>query len=148
MNARAQGNLLLREAGSLARSAEIRSEVSQSLLCALLHRKFHKFSCSLPTALGGSRKSEASTQDLAQALAHPLRRAIVRSLDGEPTSPRQLTDPLEDKLSNVAYHFRVLADMGAVKLVGTKAVRGSTEHFYIRADDLPDWAMQLVASED
>lgn len=79
------------------------------------------------------------------ALSHPLRRDILRALDGEPTSPRQVTTRLEETLSNVAYHFTVLEKAGVIKLVRTRPVRGSTEHFYT-VGPLPDWAEKLLAA--
>ena len=53
--------------------------------------------------------SSRSTQDLFVALGHPTRRQILREMDGgPPASPRELTERLDDTLSNVSYHFRVL----------------------------------------
>ncbi len=75
--------------------------------------------------------SSRSTQNLFVALGHPTRRRILREMDGgPPASPRELTERLGDTLSNVSYHFRVLAEAGVLKLVSTRPVRGSTQHFY------------------
>jgi DNA-binding transcriptional ArsR family regulator len=69
--------------------------------------------------------------DLFAALSHPLRRRILREMaDGEETSPRELAAGLQQPLSNVSYHVRVLLDCGAIALVRTRAVRGSMQHFY------------------
>lgn len=60
-----------------------------------------------------------------------MRVQILRLIsDQEPTSPRKLADALEEPLSNVSYHVRVLADCAALSLVDTTPIRGSTEHFY------------------
>lgn len=75
---------------------------------------------------------------LLKVLKHPLRRQILRlTIDAEPTSPRDLSNELECTLSTVAYHVRVLAQSGALDLVHTKQVRGSTQHFYRAAIEAP-----------
>ncbi len=81
-----------------------------------------------------------STQNLFVALGHPARRQILREMDGgPPASPRELTERLGEALSNVSYHFRVLADAGVLTLVSTRPVRGSTQHFYGMTIDA-EWA--------
>lgn len=47
-----------------------------------------------------------------------------------PISPRELADALEEPLSSVSYHVRVLAENAAIKEVRRKQVRGATQHFY------------------
>jgi DNA-binding transcriptional ArsR family regulator len=65
------------------------------------------------------------------ALKHPLRRRILRVMvDRKPISPRELADRLDEGLSNVSYHVRVLAEQGVIEEVATKQVRGATQHFY------------------
>ncbi|HEX6601302.1 MAG TPA: helix-turn-helix domain-containing protein [Solirubrobacterales bacterium] len=82
--------------------------------------------------------------DLLLALRHPLRRRILRELaDGEATSPRELSDTLQEPLSNVSYHVRVLAERAVITLVGTRPTRGSVQHFYRSAVDAP-WARQVL----
>jgi DNA-binding transcriptional ArsR family regulator len=82
--------------------------------------------------------------DLLAALRHPLRRKILRLMESEDAiSPRELSSLLEQPLSNVSYHVRVLADCEAVALVRTIPVRGSMQHFYRTAVDAP-WARQIL----
>jgi DNA-binding transcriptional ArsR family regulator len=89
-----------------------------------------------------------SIQDLFVALGHPTRRQILREMDGgPPASPRELTERLGDTLSNVSYHFRVLADAGVLKLVSTKPVRGSTQHFYGMEIDA-EWAKAVLELDE
>ena len=79
-------------------------------------------------ATGESNKAN----DLFTALGHSLRRRILRQMirkNGE-TSPLELATSLDEPLSALSYHVRVLADCGAIKLVRTKQIRGSTQHFY------------------
>jgi DNA-binding transcriptional ArsR family regulator len=88
------------------------------------------------------------TQELVVALGHPTRRQILREMEGgQPISPRQLTEKLGETLSNVAYHFRVLAQSGVIELVTTRPVRGSTQHFYGVSLEA-DWAHALLAVEE
>jgi DNA-binding transcriptional ArsR family regulator len=70
-------------------------------------------------------------QGILAALRHPLRRRILRAMaDRTPISPRELADALEEPLSSVSYHVRVLAENGVVKEVRRRQVRGATQHFY------------------
>jgi DNA-binding transcriptional ArsR family regulator len=92
--------------------------------------------------------SSRSTQNLFDALGHPTRRQILREMDGgPPASPRELTERLDDTLSNVSYHFRVLAEAGVIKLVSTRPVRGSTQHFYGMEIDA-EWAKAVLELDE
>jgi DNA-binding transcriptional ArsR family regulator len=92
--------------------------------------------------------SSRSTQNLFVALGHPTRRQILREMDGgPPASPRELTERLGDTLSNVSYHFRVLAEAGVLKLVSTRPVRGSTQHFYGMEIEA-DWAKAVLELDE
>jgi DNA-binding transcriptional ArsR family regulator len=52
-------------------------------------------------------------------------------------SPKELAEALnEPDISNVAYHVKVLRDLGKIELVDTAQRRGATEHFY-RAVERP-----------
>ncbi len=79
--------------------------------------------------------------DLFTALGHPLRRRILRKMleEGVQISPRELAIDLDEPLSALSYHVRVLAECEAIKLVRTKQIRGSTQHFY-RAAMRAQWA--------
>jgi DNA-binding transcriptional ArsR family regulator len=82
----------------------------------------------------GRRRSGAARPrgDMLLAIAHPLRRRILRRLGerGEPTSPIQLANELSGPLGKVAYHVRVLWRLGALSAAGEQQVRGAVEHFY------------------
>jgi DNA-binding transcriptional ArsR family regulator len=83
------------------------------------------------------------------ALAHPLRRQILRRMlksKGE-VSPRELAADLSQPLSALSYHVRVLAECDAIRLRGTKQVRGSTQHFY-RAEVKLEWARMALAAPE
>lgn len=71
-----------------------------------------------------------------RALAHPIRRAILRKLEGNSNgglSPSQLADQMHEQLPNVSYHVRMLVESGVLKLVNTAPRRGAIEHFYTRS---------------
>lgn len=73
---------------------------------------------------------EGITQQLAKALAHPLRVKILTSLHKGISSPNQLAQELGEPLGNVSYHVKTLLEYGCVELVKTEPRRGAVEHFY------------------
>lgn len=93
--------------------------------------------------------SNLRAHDLFTALGHPMRRRILRELLDAPgeVSPRELADELSEQLSALSYHVRVLAECGAVELVRTEQIRGSTQHFY-RAVVKANWAVSALQASD
>jgi DNA-binding transcriptional ArsR family regulator len=88
--------------------------------------------------------NRSDDDDLLVALRHPLRRDILRKMAGKKAiSPREIASALDEPLSNVSYHVRVLADCAAVSLVSTKPVRGSMQHFYCITIEAP-WARHVL----
>ncbi|MET0558496.1 MAG: winged helix-turn-helix domain-containing protein, partial [Solirubrobacterales bacterium] len=73
---------------------------------------------------------EGITQQLAKALAHPLRVRILTSLHKGISSPNQLAQELGEPLGNVSYHVKTLLEFDCVELVKTEPRRGAVEHFY------------------
>jgi DNA-binding transcriptional ArsR family regulator len=91
---------------------------------------------------------EADNHALLAALNHPLRRTILRLMAGKKAiSPRELADQMDEQLSTVSYHVRILARRGAVKEVSRKQVRGATQHFYRRTLKAK-WAMTVLRERD
>lgn len=87
---------------------------------------------------------EGITQQLAKALAHPLRVRILSALHQGISSPNQLAQELKEPLGNVSYHVKTLLEYDCIELVKTEPRRGAVEHFY-RATDRAflsdsDWA--------
>jgi len=69
-------------------------------------------------------------QRLAKALSSPLRaRALALIADGVDT-PKLIADNLGLDIRNVAYHVRVLRNLGCIELVETRPRRGAVEHVY------------------
>jgi DNA-binding transcriptional ArsR family regulator len=73
---------------------------------------------------------EGITQQLAKALAHPLRMRILTSLHDGISSPNQLSQELGEPLGNVSYHVKTLLEFDCIELVKTEPRRGAVEHFY------------------
>jgi DNA-binding transcriptional ArsR family regulator len=67
---------------------------------------------------------------LVKALAHPLRVRILGLLEHRTLSPKQLATELGLPVENVSYHVRTLRRLGFIKLVRTRQVRGTIEHYY------------------
>jgi DNA-binding transcriptional ArsR family regulator len=77
----------------------------------------------------GLRPSDAN-EVLLKALAHPVRARALTVLNQRVASPSELAAEQEEELGYVAYHVRVLRELGMIELVKTRQVRGATEHFY------------------
>jgi DNA-binding transcriptional ArsR family regulator len=68
---------------------------------------------------------------LMKALGHPVRQRILQELTrSEEASPSQIAQAIEEPLTNVGYHARVLVKCDAIELVRTEVSGSSVEHFY------------------
>ena len=78
------------------------------------------------------KRETASAVDsrLAKALAHPLRVQLLAALNEGVASPNELAKKLDEPLTNVSYHVRMLHDLGCIELVETEPRRGALEHYY------------------
>jgi DNA-binding transcriptional ArsR family regulator len=77
------------------------------------------------------RKSSSGVdQRLVKALAHPLRVEILAILNERMASPNELSKELEEGLSQVSYHVKVLKDFECIEMVKTEPRRGAVEHYY------------------
>jgi DNA-binding transcriptional ArsR family regulator len=95
--------------------------------------------------------------EVAKAMAHPLRVRILAALNKRVMSPTMFSKEFKEKLQNVSYHFRVLAEYGLIEEVGSRPVRGATEHFYTATrrvlfdgkawDTLPDSLKKEVSAQ-
>ena len=86
-----------------------------------------------PAERKASRKrKEAPGLDpaIVKALAHPMRMRVLSRLNEIVASPKELADEFDVSLPMLSYHFRVLADIGAIELVSETQVRGAIEHHY------------------
>jgi DNA-binding transcriptional ArsR family regulator len=95
-------------------------------------------------------------QRLVKALAHPLRVEILTILNERMASPNELSKELEEGLSQVSYHVKVLKDFECIEMVKTEPRRGAVEHYYRATErafltdrdwkDLPDSVKPGVSS--
>jgi DNA-binding transcriptional ArsR family regulator len=80
----------------------------------------------------GAGNIDDASPEFVYALNHPLRRTILRLMlnRSEAVSPNEISMAIDRRLSNVAYHVRVLVKTEAAALVRRQSVRGAVEHFY------------------
>jgi DNA-binding transcriptional ArsR family regulator len=69
-------------------------------------------------------------EQLVKGLSHRLRAECLTMLAERVASPRELAEALDEDLSNVSYHVRVLNELGLIELVKEEPVRGAVAHFY------------------
>jgi DNA-binding transcriptional ArsR family regulator len=67
---------------------------------------------------------------IAKALSHPLRVAILASLNDREATTGQLARELGSSLSRTGYHVRRLESLGLVALARRRIKAGTVEHSY------------------
>jgi len=71
-------------------------------------------------------------QAVFEALQHALRRELLKLVvEHKELTPSKCARLLDDKLTDVSYHMRKLADRGLVRLDHTGQARGAAVHFYV-----------------
>lgn len=82
----------------------------------------------------GSKKQDPKelslNQRLIKGLAHPLRVHILARLNDREWSPNELSEELNEGLSQVSYHVKVLKDFEMIEMTKTEPRRGAVEHYY------------------
>lgn len=71
---------------------------------------------------------------LAKALSHDVRARALGLIVSSATSPKAISEELGVDLRSVAYHVRVLKNLGCIEPVETRPRRGAIEHVYRAAD--------------
>jgi DNA-binding transcriptional ArsR family regulator len=98
--------------------------------------------------MADDENSRPSREALHKALGHLTRRSILAELaSGQEISPKDFSVSTRTHLSPVGYHFRVLAECGAIKMTRTAEVRGATQHFYRFAIGDP-WVFEALGLAD
>ncbi|HXS46317.1 MAG TPA: helix-turn-helix domain-containing protein [Solirubrobacterales bacterium] len=96
----------------------------------------------------GRKRRRNKNHGLLVALRHPVRRKILRRMSDErKASPSELSKAIDQPLSSVAYHVRVLVTCGALKPVSERELKGSTQHFY-RWSVTAEWVRPLLEEDD
>jgi DNA-binding transcriptional ArsR family regulator len=80
-------------------------------------------------------RRRAVNQAFVKSLAHELRAEILMILTERMASPNELAKMLDEGLSQVSYHVKVLKDYRRIKLVRTEPRRGAVEHYYRATTD-------------
>ena len=73
-------------------------------------------------------------QRLAKALSSPLRARALSLIARGVASPKAIAEELGLDVRTVAYHVRVLRELGCIELTETQQRRGAVEHIYRVAD--------------
>jgi len=79
---------------------------------------------------GRGKAGRGVNQALVKSLAHELRAEILAILNERVASPNELAKELNEGLSQVSYHVKVLKDYKVITLVKTIPRRGAVEHYY------------------
>lgn len=94
----------------------------------------------------GDREGKApptADEVFVKALGHPVRRQALSIFSQRVASPTEIATATGVPVSNVAYHVRVLAELGLIEVVEEEAVRGAVAHFYKAVErplvDDPTW---------
>jgi DNA-binding transcriptional ArsR family regulator len=82
------------------------------------------------------KKRKRLQSTLAAAVANPTRTRCLAMMAERVTSPAEIARKLGIGVSNIGYHVTALAEANLIEEVGSRQVRGATEHFY-RAILLP-----------
>jgi DNA-binding transcriptional ArsR family regulator len=69
-------------------------------------------------------------QRLAKALSNSLRAQALKLISEGFASPKAIAEELDLDVRSVAYHVRVLRELGCIELVETHQRRGAVEHVY------------------
>jgi DNA-binding transcriptional ArsR family regulator len=69
-------------------------------------------------------------QRLAKALSSSLRAQALNLIAEGVASPKAIAERLGLDVRGVAYHVRVLRELGCIELVETRQRRGAVEHIY------------------
>lgn len=69
-------------------------------------------------------------QRLAKALSNSLRAQALKLIAEGVASPKAIAEELDLDVRGVAYHVRVLRELGCIEMVETQQRRGAVEHIY------------------
>jgi DNA-binding transcriptional ArsR family regulator len=76
------------------------------------------------------KQSRGPSTSAAAIVNHPLRSRVWHALVDTTASPAELARQFGQSVTDVAYHVRVLAEMGVIEKVRERPVRGAVESFW------------------
>lgn len=80
--------------------------------------------------MGAVKEGKVIASSLGSIVSHPLRTRCLVILSERVASPNEIANELDEQVSDVAYHIKVLRAYDCIELVDTAPRRGATEHFY------------------
>jgi len=91
-------------------------------------------------------KELSLNQRLIKALAHPLRVRLLAHMNDREWSPNELSGELNEGLSQISYHVKVLKDFEMIEMTRTEPRRGAVEHYYraVERAYIPSWMAKLI----
>jgi DNA-binding transcriptional ArsR family regulator len=91
-------------------------------------------------------KELSLNQRLIKALAHPMRVRLLAYMNDREWSPNELSEELNEGLSQVSYHVKVLKDFEMIEMTKTEPRRGAVEHYYraVERAYIPSWMAKLI----
>lgn len=91
-----------------------------------------------------ARRGDSDGDPLEVALRHPLRQRLLKvAAEWDRVSPSELADQLDEPLSNVIYHVRVLVGCGGLVFLEEVPSGGSIKHYY-KFDVTEPWALAIL----
>jgi hypothetical protein len=81
--------------------------------------------------------SNLTKAEIAQALKHPLRRKLLSTfIPDRLMSPSEAASNINERLSDVSYHVKVLVDYRFLLLRAKEEVRGAQKNYYLLNDEV------------
>lgn len=78
----------------------------------------------------GKAKAKGIGEQILHAISHPIRIEIQCILFSRMASPNEIAKELDEGVSNVSHHVKVLKEDGVIRLIKTEPRRGAVEHYY------------------
>jgi DNA-binding transcriptional ArsR family regulator len=81
-------------------------------------------------AASKTKRGKGIDERFVKAIGHPLRLDVLRILNERTASPSEIAKELNEGISHVSYHVKVLKEADYIELVKTEPRRGAVEHYY------------------
>jgi len=85
------------------------------------------------------RHLELTTEHQLKAFAEPVRTRILRIIQNQPATAKQIADRLGFSPGTIGYHLQVLEEAGLAQIVARRLVRGIVAKYYTRTARIFDF---------
>jgi len=85
------------------------------------------------------RHLDLTTEHQLKAFAEPVRTRILRIIQNQPATAKQIADRLGFSPGTIGYHLQVLEEAGLAQLVARRLVRGIVAKYYTRTARIFDF---------